>query len=166
MKEPLHSARRAVTFTGANHRGRDAERHFPGKTGTRKRGDAVGRGKLAQNPAHGLARFKFDALGHADHDGRMPFQFRSRLPERLRGNGQHQTLGAAHRFFKICFNFPVGWQFHAGQITFAVPVPEFRQRFGIDVPKRHGIAVFVQHLGQRRSPGARAQHRNFHFTPS
>jgi len=43
---------------------------------------------------------------------------------------------------------------------------EFVQRPGVDVPKRHGVAVFTKHFRQRGSPRAHAEHGNFHLIAS
>ena len=166
VEKSLHRLRRAVAFAGANHRGRNAQRHFAGKARPGKHGHAIRRGLLAQYPAHRFAGLKFNALGHAHHDGRMPFQFYGDLTEGLRRDGHGQALGTRHRLGKIHLHFPVGRQRHAGQVTLIPPVTEFVERPDVNVPKCHGIAVFVEHLGQGGSPRTRAEHGNFHFVAS
>jgi hypothetical protein len=119
---------------------------------------------LAQNPAHRLAGFKFDALGDADKNARMPFQLHRDVAEKLRRNRHHQNSRSADGLFKIRFRFPIRRQLHAGQQTVRCgPAGARRAVSRVDVPERDGVAVFVQDFGQRRAPRAGAENGDFHF---
>ena len=68
-----------------------------------------------------------------------------------------------HRFGGVRLQPPITRQFDARQVRFvASGAAQLLEMAWIVAPQRNAALAFVQQLRQRRSPGARAKHRDFH----
>ena len=166
MKKSLHRLGRAVAFARADNRGGNAQRHFTRKARTGQGHNAIRRSLLAQNATHRVAGFTFNAFGDTDKNCRMTFQSFRHFAESLRRHSEHNALRAADGAFEIRLRLPIRGQRDTGEIFFVQTVLNGCKRRGIFVPQSHGVAVFLQDLGERRAPRARTEDSDSHFTPS
>ena len=106
MKQTLDDPGRVRIFAGAGHHGGNAQRHLPGETRPGQHSHTLGLDLLTQNAAHCLTGFKFNALGHADHDCAMPLELTGDRAETLGRDGQNEALPPLHRHVKVRLHPP------------------------------------------------------------
>jgi hypothetical protein len=154
MEQSLNGLRRGIAFAGADNRGGNAQRHFAGEAWAGERRHAIGWSHVAQDAAHGDARFELNALGHAHKRGGMALKFGGHLAERLRRNRHHNHFAACDGAVKGRLYLPVRRQPNAGKQSLAVAMAQFLKQGGVDIPHGDGVAVLVQHFCQRGTPCA------------